>query len=164
MANNFRDIDYGKSLYEALRNYFSVNTSGRISILYQYCACFLQPMQAPFDAYDAARIINALVASCRWQIGQLTNVLNFLFDPLLKRITITQSKTTVLSAVNFEYPAILQVRGFDEAAIAQGRSFTDNSSTSKVTFNVPASVSLSNITAIIEQIRIQGIPYVIVQF
>lgn len=164
MANNFRNIDYSKMLYEALRNYFSVNTSGQVTVLFKYCACFLQPLQGPFNAYAATRAINALVAQCKWQIGQLTNVLNFLFDPLLKRITITQAKTAVLSAPNFEYTTHVQVRGFDEPAQAQVRSFTDNSSTSKVIFNVPASVDLSNITAIIEQIRIQGIPYVITTF
>ncbi len=164
MANNIRNIDYGQMLYEAMRNYFSVNSAGQISILFKFCACFLQPLQAPFDAYAAARAINILVASCKWQIGQLTNVLNFLFDATMKRIFITQSQTSVLSAPNFEYVTHLQVRGFDEPALAQARSFTDNTSTSKVIFNVPAAVNISNITAIIEQIRIQGIPYEIQTF
>jgi len=164
MANNFRNIDYGKMLYEALRNYFSVNSDGQITVLYKYCACFLQPLQLPFNNYDAARQINALVAQCRWQIGQLTNVLNFLFDTIQKRIFITQAKTSVLSAPSFPYNTPVQVRGFGSPAQAQARGFGDNTSTSKVVFNVPVGVNISNITAIIEQIRIQGIPYVIQTF
>ena len=164
MSSGFRNINYAKQLYEALRNYFSINTAGNVSIMFKYCACFLQVLQAPFDAYDAARQINALVAQCGWLIGQATNLLNYLYDSELSRIYMTQSKTLNLSAPQFPYTTSVQVRGFAEAAKAQCRGFFDSISTSKVIINVPASVNLSALTATVEQIRLQGIPYSIQTF
>lgn len=155
----FRTINYGKMLYEALRNYFSVNTQGNLSILYRFMAAVIQPLQGPFNNYVQQRQILWLIANCKWQIGQLTNVLNYLYDPMAKRIFITQSKTTNISATTFEYPATLQARKFGEATPAQGRKFLDSASTTVVTINVPSSVSVPAITATIELIRLQGIPY-----
>lgn len=160
----FRKLDYGRMLYESLRNYFSINSSGMISILFKYCACFLQVLQAPFIAYDAQRAINALVAQCAWQIGQLTNVLNFLYDNALSRIFLTQSVTKNLSAPKFPYTTTVQVRGFGVPAQAQARGFLDSISTSLVTINVPVSVPLPPLIATVEQIRLQGIHYEIVTF
>lgn len=160
----FRKINYRLMLYEALRNYFSVNSSNEISMLYKYCSAFLQPLQAPFDAYDLQRKKNDLIASCKWQIGQLTNVLNFLYDTLLARIFITQSVVTVISDPTFDYPAIHFDGTFEEAPLIFEREFFDRVSISAVIINVPTGVTLSDITATIEQIRLQGIPYTIVFF
>ena len=124
-------------------------------------ACFVQPLQAPFDEYDAARNINWLVAQCKWTIGQLTNVLNFIYDPDQNRIYITQSSTSNISAPKFPYLTQLQARKFGEATTAQGRKFQDSQSASIVVINIPASVNLSAITATIEQIRLQGKLYTI---
>lgn len=143
-------------LYEALRNYFSVNSDGNMSILYRYLACFVQPFIGPFGDYVTFRNRMWLVAQCKWTIGQLTNVLNYLYDPDQKRIYITQSVTTNIAAPKFPYETHLQGRKFGEITPAQGRKFLDSQSTTLVTINIPASVNLAAITATIEQIRLAG--------
>ena len=164
MGKTFRNIDYGKSLYEALRNYFSVNTSNQLSILYQYCACFLQPLVDPFANYVAFRTTEALIAGCAWQIGQLTNVLNYLYDTVLQRIFITQSVITIVSDPEFPYPAINFDGLFTETVQVWEREFFDPVAISVVTINVPVGTDIPGITAVINQIRIQGIPYEIATF
>lgn len=161
MSQTFRNIDYGRMLYEALRNYFSINSSNELSMLYKYMACFVQPLQAPFVDYDKERNEDWLVAQCKWTVGQLVNVLNSIFDPEQNRIYITQSKTSNISAPKFPYHTTLQGRKFGEVTPAQGRKFQDSQSTSLVVINIPASVNLSAITARIEQIRLQGKLYTI---
>lgn len=159
----FKKLDYGRLLYESLRNYFSVNTEGQMSILYRFCAALLFPLVGPFDAYDAIRRIYEIIANCKWQIGQLTNVLNYLFDPLLKRIFLTQSKPQNISAPEFTYPNPVQMQEFGGVAI-QVREFNDRQSSSLVSINVPVGSDLDAITATVEQIKIAGIPYQIIEF
>lgn len=158
----FKNINYGRSLYDGLRAYFSVNTAGQLSIMYRLLFCIVQPMQAPFDLLNSQRAVNKIVANCKWQIGQLTNVLNYLFDPYLSRIYITQSISNIVSATTFEYPAIQNISDFDGGNPVFARGFFDRSAQTLVTINVPAGTNIGSITAIIEQIRIQGIAYQIV--
>lgn len=155
----FKNINYGRSLYDGLRAYFSVNSTGHLSILYKLLFCMVQPLQAPFDLLNAQRAINKIVANCKWQIGQLTNVLNYLFDPELSRIFITQSISSIVSATTFEYTAIQNITEFGGGNPVFVRGFQDRSAQTVVTINVPAGTNISEITAIIEQIRIQGIAY-----
>ena len=160
----FKRLNYGKLIYESLRAYFAVNTGGNLSFLYKYCVCIIFPLQAAFDDYAAKRAINEIIAQCKWQIGQLTNVLNYLYDQTLNRIFISQAVTSTLSASKFPYAIQLQVRGFGDPAQAQGRKFFDSLNTSKVIINVPLGTDIASITAVIEQIKISGIPYVIQTF
>ena len=159
----FKIILYGRMLYETLRNYYSVNSKGQISILYKYLIAIISPMQAPFDTFDIARIKSRLIAQCKWQIGQLTNVLNFLYDVTLSRIYITQSVADPVSATTFAYPAILQAFVFNEISTAslntQARTFFDLASKSDVIVHVPDTVNIPDITATLEQIKLQGIAY-----
>lgn len=148
-------------LYEALRNYFSVNAAGDMSILYKYLAAFVGPLQAPFDAYDTYRIKEALIASCKWQIGQLTNVLNYIYDSALKRIFITQSVLTVIADPMFEYAPVNFDVEFTETPTIFEREFGDRVAASLVTINIPSAVNESDLIATVEQIRMQGIPYTI---
>lgn len=159
----FRNINYGKLLFEAMRAYFAVNMVGDLSILYNYLAALVQPLQAPFDSYQVFRTREALIASCKWQIGQLTNVLNFLYDNLLKRIFITQNTVGILSDPLFQYAPVHFDSDFGTLPMQFERTFTDRANQSIVTINTPLSVDLSDITATIEQIRVSGIPYKIVQ-
>lgn len=160
---NFRNINYGKVLYEALRNYFAVNMNGDLTILYRYLAAIVQPLQQPFDAYVLFRTREALIASCKWQIGQLTNVLNFLFDTMLKRITVTQSAVFVIADPIFQYPPVHFDDEFGTEPQWSEPNFSDRTNTSLTTINAPLSVDLAELTAVIEQIRLKGIPYKIVQ-
>ena len=164
MAYNFRNINYSRQLYEALRNYFSVNNQGQVSMLYKILLCYLQILQGPFDTYNTFRVKEALIAQCKWQIGQLTNVLNMLYDALLKRIFITQSVGTTLQATGFAYAPLIQAQGFDAPAQVQGRGFFDSANETLVSINVPAGTDLVDLTATIEQIRVEGIDYQINTF
>lgn len=158
----FRSIDYGKMLYETLRNYFSVNAKGKISQLYTYLACLIQPLIAPWGNYENQRVLNGLIADTKWQMGQLTNVLNYLFDPVLKRIFITQASFANVSDPEFAYPPVNFDDVFANAPMVFEREFNDPLSFNILTFSVPGSVDIPLLVSVIEQIRLQGIQYQIV--
>lgn len=163
----FRNIDYGKMLYETLRNYFSVNANGQISILYKYLAAIIQPLVLPFNNYAAQRSVNGLVASCAWQIGQLTNVLNYLFDSTLNRIYITQGMFLQILVPEFTGDGNSKVFVKEFGSGVSGvmvKEFQEELSYQATTIHVPVSVNLSALIAIVEQIRLQGIIYVISTF
>lgn len=165
MPNNNRNINYATLLYEALRNYFSINAAGQVSILYKYLAAIIAPLQAPFDAFDIFRKKENIIASCKWQIGQLTNVLNYLFDNPLSRIFITQSVVTPVSDPTFAYPPDnFDMTFADSPPEIFEVEFTDKTLQTVVTIHVPVSANLAEITAAVNQIRMQGIPYNIVTF
>lgn len=158
---NFRNIKYGCQLYESLRSYYSVNASGNMSILFKYLACILAPLQDPFVSYVQFRNKEYIIASCKWQIGQLTNVLNYLYDATLNRIFITQSVINIIADPMFQYAPTNFDTVFAEAPIIFERRFNDRLASSLVTINIPASVNAADLTAAVEQIRVQGIPYLI---
>lgn len=165
MPNNFRNINYGRLLYEALRNYFSVNgVTGQLTIFYKFMAAVIQPLQPVFDAYVLFRIREALIASCKWQIGQLTNVLNYLYDNTLNRIFITQASAIIVSDPIFAYPPDHFDREFAEAPIIFERQFGDTLGGTLVTIHIPVAVDEADLKSVVEQIRMQGIPYLIETF
>lgn len=162
---NFKDIHYGKLLYETLRAYYSVNSSGNISTFYKYLLAIVQTMQAPFDNYNTYRRKEAVIANCKWQIGQLTNVLNYLYDSTLNRIYITQSVILPVADPTFDYPPVNFDGAFTDSppAIFE-RTFSDRVASTLVTINVPTGTNVSDLTATVEQIKFQGIPYKIIEF
>lgn len=163
-TTRFRSIDIGKMLYESLRAYYSVNSKGKVNWLYKYCACLVQPLQGPFTAYEAQRIQNGLIANSKFQIGQLTNVLNYLYDNLLNRIFITQGFFEPTVARNFNEPPILFARNFGETPIAFARNFGEQSKLIDAIIHVPASANLSQLTATVAQMALEGLRYSIVVF
>lgn len=167
MANNFKNIDYGRMLFEALRNFYALNSNGEISIFYKFLASGMSILQDAFSKYDAFRRKEYLIATCKWQIGQLTNVLNYFYDPTFNRIYISQSHISVISDPIFAYTPTNFDAEFSDAPMQSESRFLDRADTTLVTINVPvgvADVFLSDMIATIEQIRLRGIPYVINQF
>jgi hypothetical protein len=158
ISKRFRKILYGPMLYETVRAFFAVDIHGKVNNLYKYCACLIQPLVAPWDSFENQRLINGLIADTKWQMGQLKNVLNYLFDPTNNSIYIDQITISVPSVTGFQYPAIQQVGGFGGLAV-QVRGFNDRSAQTPVIIHVPDYVNLGQITAIINQIIIQGILY-----
>lgn len=154
----FRYIDYPNMLLQTLRAYFSVNSQGKVNNFYTYLACIIQPLIAPFNTYAAQRITDGLIANCYWQIGQLTNVLNYLYDNVNNSIFITQSFPNPVSATTFGTPAIINAGTFGNDPVWL-REFNDIGDSSPVIFNVPNYVNLSQITATIALIALQGIYY-----
>lgn len=159
----YRKIDFGKMLLETLRTYFSVNKFGKVNRLYQYCACLIQPLIAPWATFEQQRGTSGLVANTKWQTGQLTNVLNYLFDPVKNSIYITQITLQIVSATGFAYPAIQQAGAFGGLAI-QTRGFNDRADQTPVIINIPSNVNMAAITAIVNQIIVPGIIYEFVIF
>ena len=153
--------------FETLRSYFSVNASGQLSILYKFVFSCLYPLQSVFDNYDSFRIKKQIIASCKWQIGQLTNVLNYFFDPTLKRIYINQSEVTVIADPTFDYDPVSFDPVFDETTTIFEPVFSGLSSKTNATIMVPVSVfstSENEIISVLEQVKMNGIPYQINTF
>lgn len=163
-TQRFRHLDIPVLLYECLRAYYSVNSSGKVNWLYKYCACLIQPIIAPLQQYETERIINGLIANSKFQIGQLTNVLNYLYDTTLNRIFITQGFFEQTVARNFNEPPILFGRNFNETPIAFARNFSDGAKLINAVIHVPASSNLSELTATVAQMALDGLNYRIVVF
>lgn len=164
---NFRHINYSKMLFETLRRYFAVNAAGNMSYPYKYLTCFVAPLAQQFETFEVFRNKENLIASCKWEIGQLTNVLNYLYDIDLKRIYITQSLVSAVSLTMFEYAAIQQAQDFGGSTSLQLREFTDDPNQTIVTIYVPSAIYstvVSDMTATVNQIKIDGIPYQINSF
>lgn len=162
--SNFRNLDYPALLYESLTGSFSINKAGQVAVPYKFCAACLAPLVAPFADFVAFRDKEYLIANCKFQIGQLTNVLNFLYDKDLNRIFITQSVGTPEYFWEFPYlPSMyLPEFGDDVTPPVYLREFGDQTAATLVTINVPAGINLSDLTATVAQINITGINYKIV--
>lgn len=158
MASRFRTIDYPRMLLETLRAYYSVNSDGIVNDFYRYLACIIQPLIPVFARYQSARIINAIIANCYWQIGQVTNVLNYLYDNVENRIFITQSYLNPVSASTFNVAALVNAGEFGSNPV-QLRTFNDKGDQTPVIINIPNTVNLAQITATINQLILQGIIY-----
>lgn len=159
-----KNINYQKLLFEGLRFYFSVNKAGQPSILYRYLSAFVSLFQAPFNSFDTFRKKEYLIANCKWQIGQLTNLLNYFYDNIQNRIYITQSTSFTVSDSTFNYNQLNNDSDFNSIALMQERAFNDSSFQTIVNINVPIGVNLDDLTATIEQIKFKGIPYQIQTF
>jgi hypothetical protein len=107
----FKRISTPYLLYESLRNYFSINSSGQLSILYRYCLSILYPIEKTtsndidFSTFDAWRIKEKIIAGCKWQKAQLTNVLNYLYPSSVTPIYIDETviDTVYVPTIDFGY-------------------------------------------------------------
>lgn len=159
--SNFRSIDFTEMLYQTLTGFFSINKALLPTWGYKFCAACLTVFQGPFASFDAFRQKEYLVANCKWQIGQLTNMLNKLYDSTLNRIYITQSIANPEFFWQFAYPPSMFLSDFGTAPMQFLEQF-GNVATTIVTIHVPNTVPLSDLTAVVAQISITGIPYQIV--
>lgn len=166
----FKTIDISKVLYESMRAYHSVNTAGQLSYLYKLALCCLYPLQIPFNQFDLWRRRELLIANCKWQIGQLTNVLNILYDPTLKRIFINQNSSGYVFVPNIDDAnSDVFAPNIDDANSNIYLSNIDDDPLigTIVAIYVPLdiySVSLSQIISDMEQIKLSGIQYQIIPF
>lgn len=176
--NQFKYISYPKMLYETLRNYLSVTKvffedgvqkGGKLSDLYKYCLSILYVLQSPWDSFEMFRAQKKIIANCKWQIGQLTNVLNYFFDPIDKRIVITQSRILSLFAPMIQYESTTYAPTIDEESTTYEGTITDTSTIiAEVNFHVPSEIFNNTITmgqliSTIEQVKITGINYIITE-
>src|ERR1017187_6022852 len=99
-----KNISYPKQIYSTLGSYFSINSNGLLSILYRMCLSLIYPFQLTFNTFDIWRRKKLLIAYCDWKVGQLTNLLNKLYDPIYNRIYITQTFVQQLFEPDIDYP------------------------------------------------------------
>jgi len=164
MANvsNFRRIDFPAMLRETLTSFFSINKRGAATWGFKFCAACLAVLIIPFQDFDAYRKKMWLIANCKWQVGQLTNVLNKLYDPVQKRIVVLQAVSTPQFLNLFPYNATMWAGSFDDDPIVFLQTFGSQASRTIVTIQVPAGVDLDDLTATVALIAMDGIPYKIV--
>lgn len=146
-------------LYETLTGFFSINAQNNVSWMYKFCAACLAGMQPYMNTFFTFRTKEILIANCKWQIGQLKNVLNYLYDPNQKRITITQSAITPEFFWMFAYPPSMFVSDFGSVPMVFLETFGSPVAQSDVTITVPNSVDLADLEATVAQIAIEGINY-----
>ena len=151
-------------LYEALRAYYSVNSSGQLNWLFKLCACLIQPLIAPVTIFETQRITAGILANSPFQIGQTTNVLNYLYDNVLNRIYITQGYFLQVVDTTFAYAPINWDDVFANPPQIFEREFDDQIEYFGAIIHVPVSVNLSALTATVAQMAIQGISYQILTF
>lgn len=158
-------INYSKFLFESLRAYFAVNASGLLSLLYRYLLSCLYPLQTRFDSYAQWRNTFYLISNCKWQTGQLTNVLNRLFDPINESIYITLLGLSSLQASVYGEVTNAFATVYDEIPAAISPVYGEGLTQYLVVIHVPTNVflNLSNITSVVEQIKISGVNYTFVE-
>jgi hypothetical protein len=163
-TQRFRQILYPETLYETLRGYYSVNSSGKVNWLYKFCAAIIQPLVAPFATYETQRVVNGLIANSKFQIGQVTNVLNYLYDNTLNRIFITQGYFIQVVDTTFAYAPINWDDVFANPPEIFEREFNDPLEYVGVIIHIPSTSNLAALTATVAQMALEGISYSIVVF
>ena len=187
--SGFKNIKYLSVLRETLRSYFFYNSNGEISILAKIISSFTSVLQNYWGTFtDTLQTLNPLtnqptfsgwrnnkqiIANCKWQIGQLTNVLNHFFDSTLNRIYIDQSGYLAPFIPDFNgdpntlTPFIPDFNG-SPAITFFVPPYNQNISTGQVLIHVPSpyyTVGTPEYTALVsvlEQIKIIGLQYSIV--
>ena len=167
--SKFRNIDYSKMLYEALRSYFSVNKAGELSYLYKLLTCIIWPLKLQWDSFETYRKKMWLISQCKWALGQLTNLLNYLYDPINNSIFLLQSSITLIFA-----PVIAETSSTFAPVIAETTTvfvplIKDLPASVPMTVNIPASIeadtaTYNDLVATIEKIRPLGLKYTIQTF
>ena len=153
----FKIITYPKLVYEWLRNYFSVNADGELSLMYRFITSIVYSLQDPFNAYDIFRRKKWLISQCSYTVGQLQSVLNMLYDSMLNRITVTQSAALNMYVYGFDDTNITYIYGFDDTDETFMTNFYNNVMVSNASINIPTSINTTDIVSVINQIKIAGV-------
>ena len=160
----FRNINYRIMLFETLRKFFSVNANNTISVLFTYLTAFVQLFEPAFANFVTFRNKEQLIAQCKWQVGQLANVLNILYDSTLLRIYCTQATYNILTAPEFAYTSTTYCSDFGSTPLIFASEFGDKVNTTAFIINVPTSVYNSDLLATVNQIAFTGSNFIINQF
>jgi hypothetical protein len=176
----FKTINISQMLVETLRAPFVVNKSGQLSENYKFSLCCLYSLQAILDAYNIWCRRENLIANCKWVYGQLTNVLNLLY-PNVSNPSRPIYLTNATSASYVFAPGVSEGGSTTFApGIVEGGSTTFASgiqdsiiTNTTAVINVPSeiigvvyqnvTITLAEITATTEQIRLAGVATPIIQ-
>jgi len=171
--SQYRYIDYPKLMFEGLRNYlsvtklyydeFGVKHGGLISDLFKYCLAITYYLKDAWESFELFRSKQQLIASCNWQYAQLANVLNYLFDPILKRITVSEASLPHDFYPSFAYESTIFAPSFTSESTTYVYSIDSiYSILGFVTINIPSdfysdTYKLNSIVFTAAQIKVSGI-------
>lgn len=163
---SFKSINYRRLLFTFLSRYFSIRDDNTVSYFYKFLACFVQPIEKAFNGYDTFRQLEYLISVCKWQMANTANLLNYIYDPTLKRIYLSQSVETQIYAEDFPYDAITFFNDWSANATLFLQDFNSPASYTPVKVNVPSvlSAKLPDMTATINQIKFDDTSYTINTF
>ena len=164
----FRNISPTVMLTETMR-WFATNRDGNPSKLYKFLFAVVYVLQNYFQSFSAWRDEKFIIANCKWQIGQLTNVLNYFFDPVNKTIYIDQ--VTLLDCFVPDFTVNPSTVFVPDLTVDPSTVFVpDLDSTVIITeviihvpspYYTPGTPENTALIAVLEQIKITGIPYTI---
>ena len=87
----------------------------------------MQIQQPEWDSFEVWRANNKIIANCKWQIGQLTNVLNYYFDSTYSRIYITQKALLNIFSPIIAFESTTYDRDINDSTIHDaGDTLTEN--------------------------------------
>jgi hypothetical protein len=177
--SQFKIIEYGKLLYETLRSNLSVTKvytddtgthGGLLSIIYRYCLSMVIYLQSYLDSFHIWRGNKWLISQCKFEIGQLTNMLRYMFDPT-NNLYISQTLVAnvfVPSIVYYESSVLVPSLITSESSVLAPSITSQYTIRSLITFHVPldysiiGSVKYNELVSVIEQVKFSGINYNIV--
>jgi hypothetical protein len=124
------------------------------------------PIQTSWDAFEVYRAKIWLISQCKWVIGQLTNVLNYLYDSTNNSIYISQSSIDKVFVPEFTETTLVFAKVFAETTVVFAPTFDDIAKVHPMKINVPASIYtnsavLADLVATVEKIRPLGLKYTI---
>ena len=166
----FKKLNFSKLLLWVLTPYFAINSEGKLSNLYKFLACFLQPLQPTFDQYYSDRDRLILLAQCKFT-KQLQNVLNILYaptkinDPTNGGIYFSSTNYSIISANSFyQTDAIMYAGAFDDTVQTPVmlESFNDNLGRSQLVIFVIDTIwatSENSIKSDVAMVAIAGVNY-----
>ena len=163
----FRKIDFSQLLKESLRNFFTVNKAGKLSIMYRFCLAVIYPLQLAWNDFEAYRQKTWLISQCKWQLGQLSNVLNMLYDPINKSIYLTQAEAGAIFAPTIDYNSSIFAPVISDSSAIFAPTIDNISNIKETVINIPNTITgdqRSDLIATIEKIRLLGLKYSINTF
>ena len=163
--SQFHNIDYAKLNFELVRNDLAVNKDEVISDFFKFLLCCTYPFQSRMADYYLWLVKQYKIAICDWTFGNVTNLLNMLFDSVDKRIYLNQVRLANTFDVTFSYPATSYDNTFaDTIEIIEPTFSTLANVNAIVTVWLPSVLfndgfAKQEIINTVEQIKLYGIDY-----
>lgn len=159
----FKTIQVHKVLKETARSFFVVRKDGVLSNFFKYLLACIYPAQNWFDSFDSWRVIKQKIAYCKWQKGQLTNFLNWYFSETTFDIEQARLASLFCPTIDLESSVFLPEISSESTIFTY--SINDPLTIiAEVTIKTPNNIyidsnKLSELTSLIEQIKLDGSIY-----
>ena len=127
------------------------------------------PLQTEWDLFETYRQKIYLISICKWQMGQLQNLLNYFYDPISKRIYLTQA--TLFEVYD---PVIAETTSNFDSVMTESTDInepviTDVMGSFPMIIHIPVAIHddttiLNDLIATVEKIKLAGLGYTIETF